>query len=120
MPLGATACEAEIPMTGAPFIWVERRALDRLELVVRIALLGTEVSGLKELHSEVGAVRDAWRAQAERVTLAPERRPPVVAPAVRAEAAGPSVPRPSALSPRPSWRLTEDRSPPSGWSFTVS
>jgi hypothetical protein len=101
-------------MTGAPFIWVERRALDGLELVVRIALLGTEVSGLKELHTEVRAVRDAWRAQAERVTLAPERRPPVVAAAVRAAAAGPSVPRPSALSPRRSWRLTEDRHAPVG------
>jgi hypothetical protein len=41
----ATAYEAEITMTGAPFIWVKRRALDRLELVVRIALLGTEVGG---------------------------------------------------------------------------
>jgi hypothetical protein len=75
LPLGTAAYEAEITMTGAPFIWVERRALDRLELVVRIALLGTEVRGLKELHTEVRAVRDVWRAQAERVTLAPERRP---------------------------------------------
>ena len=80
-------------MTGAPFIWVERRALDGLELVVRIALLGTEVSGLKELHTEVrGGPRDAWRAQAEWVTLAPERRPPVVAAAVELKLPAPAFP----------------------------
>jgi hypothetical protein len=44
-----------------------------MRVFVRIALLGTEVSGLKELHTEVRAVRDVWRAQAERVTLAPAR-----------------------------------------------
>src|SRR5215471_18775092 len=73
LPVGAIAYEAEITRTGAPVIWVERRALDRLVLVVRLALLDAEVRGLKELHAEVRAVRDAWLAQAERVTLAPER-----------------------------------------------
>jgi hypothetical protein len=74
LPVGAIAYEAEITRNGAPFIWVERRALDRLVLVVRLALLDAEVSGLKELHDEVTAVRDAWQARPERVTLAPEHR----------------------------------------------
>jgi hypothetical protein len=75
LPAGTIAYEAEITRTGAPFIWVERRALDRLVLVVRLALLDVEVSGLKELHAEVRAVRDAWQAQAEQVTMAPQHRP---------------------------------------------
>ena len=75
LPVGAIAYEAEITRNGAPFIWVERRALDRLVLVVRLALLDAEVRGLKELHAEVRAVRDAWQAQAEQVTLAPQHRP---------------------------------------------
>ena len=74
LPAGTIAYEAEITRTGAPFISVERRAHDRLVLVVRLALLDVEVSGLKELHAEVRAVRDAWQAQAEQVTLAPDRR----------------------------------------------
>ena len=75
LPVGAIAYEAEITRNGAPFIWVERRALDRLVLVVRLALLDAEVRGLKELHAEVRAVRDAWQAQAEQVTLTPQHRP---------------------------------------------
>jgi hypothetical protein len=75
LPLGTVAYGAEIAASGERSIWVERSALDRLELVVRLALLDAEVRGLKELHAEVRAARDAWHAQAERVTLAPERRP---------------------------------------------
>jgi hypothetical protein len=45
------------------------------------------------LHTEVrGGPRDAWRAQAERVTLAPERRPPVVAAAVELKLQAPAFP----------------------------
>ena len=75
LPLGTVAYGAEIAASGERSIWVERSALDRLELVVRLALLDAEVRGLKELHAEVRAARDAWHAQAEQVTLAPQRRP---------------------------------------------
>ena len=75
LPLGTVAYGAEIAASGERSIWVERSALDRLELVVRLALLDAEVRGLKELHAEVRAARDAWHALVERVTLAPERRP---------------------------------------------
>jgi hypothetical protein len=47
--------------------------LDSLELVVRLAT--PRSGGLKEFHAEVRAARDAWRAQAERVTLARDARP---------------------------------------------
>jgi hypothetical protein len=75
LPLGTVAYDAKVAAGGEPSIWVERSALDSLELVVRLALLDAEVSGLREFHAEVRAARDASHAQAERVTLAPESRP---------------------------------------------
>ena len=74
LPLGSVGYEAKVAASGERSIWVERSALDRLELVVRLALLDTDVRGLKEFHAEVRAARDAWHAQAEGVTIAPERR----------------------------------------------
>jgi hypothetical protein len=45
-------------------------------LIDRLALLDSgEVKGLKEFRAEVRAARDASQAQAERVTLAADRRP---------------------------------------------
>jgi len=75
LPLGAVAYDAKVSASGEPSVWVERNALDSLELVVRLALLDSEVGGLKEFHAEVRAARDAWHARAEQVTLAPGRRP---------------------------------------------
>jgi hypothetical protein len=74
LPLGTVAYEAKVTASGECSIWVERSALDSLELAVRLALLdGGEVRGLREFHAEVRAARDAWHAQGERATLAAER-----------------------------------------------
>jgi hypothetical protein len=75
LPVGTVAYEAKITASGERSIWVERSALDRLELVVRLAHLDSEVTGLREFHAEVRAARDAWHAQADRATLAPDPRP---------------------------------------------
>jgi hypothetical protein len=74
LPLGTVPYEAKVAANGERSIWVERSALDSLELVVRLALLDAEVRGLREFHDEVRAARDAWHAQAEQVTVAPDRR----------------------------------------------
>ena len=75
LPLGTVAYEAKVAAGGERSIWVERSALDSLELVVRFALLDNRCWGLKEFHAEVRAARDASRAQAEQATPAPKRRP---------------------------------------------
>jgi hypothetical protein len=73
LPLGTVAYDAKVSANGEPFIWVERSALDSLELVVRLALLDSEVRGLREFHAKVRAARDAR--QTELVMVAPDRRP---------------------------------------------
>ena len=75
LPLGTVPYEAKVAANGERSIWVERSALDSLELAVRVALLDNRCWGLKEFHAEVRAARDASRAQAEQATLTAERRP---------------------------------------------
>ena len=75
LPLGTVPYETKVAASGERSIWVERSALDSLELVVRLALLDNRCWGLKEFHAEVRAARDASRAQSEQATLTAQRRP---------------------------------------------